>query len=78
MLLGAEPGLALAAREEKNSGLNADGASVYQQVGKTLIKHAASDFATVPGTGFDTSVSYEDGQAHSCSVSVKQGRKLTR
>ena len=53
MLLGAEPGLALAAREEKNSGLNADGASVYQQVGKTLIKHAASDFATVPGTGFD-------------------------
>ena len=43
--------------------VHADGASVFQQVGKTLIKHAAGDFAKVPGTGIDTSVSYEDGQA---------------
>ena len=58
--------------------VHADGASVYQQVGKTLIKHAASDFAQVPGTGIDTSVSYEDGQAHSSGASVRQGRKLSR
>ena len=58
--------------------VHADGASVYQQVGQTLIKHAAGDFAKVPGTGIDTSVSYEDGLAHSSGASVKQGRKLSR
>ena len=58
--------------------VHADGASVYQQIGKTLIKHAAGDFAKVPGTGIDTSVSYQDGLAHISGASVKQGRKLSR
>ena len=58
--------------------VHADGANVYQQVGKTLIKHAADDFAKLPGTGIDTSVSYQDGLARSSGASVKQGRKLSR
>ena len=58
--------------------VHADGAGVYQEVGKTWIKHAAGDFAKVPGTGIDTSVSYENGQVHSSSASAKQGRKLSR
>ena len=58
--------------------VHADGAGVYQQVGKTWIKHAAGDFAKVPGTGIDTSVSYENGQVHSSSANAKQGRKLSR
>ena len=53
---------------------NADKAKTYAGV----IVHADGDFAKVPGTGVDTSVSYEDGQAHSSRVSVRQGRKLIR
>ena len=58
--------------------VHVDGAGVYQQAGKTLIKHAAGDFAAVPGTGIDTSVRYEHGQAHSSSAGVSLGRKLGR
>ncbi|MCL6486921.1 MAG: conjugal transfer protein TraO [Janthinobacterium lividum] len=71
-------GMADKAKTYEGVILHADGSSVYQQVGKTLIKHDASDFAKVPETGVQSSVSYQDGHALSSSASIKQGRKLSR
>ncbi|MEG1055351.1 MAG: KfrB domain-containing protein, partial [Janthinobacterium sp.] len=42
--------------------VHADGASVYQQVGKSFIKHSRTDFDKVPEIGSNSSVKYDNGK----------------
>ena len=55
----------------------ADKACVYQQVGKSFIKHALSAFDKVPDIGSNSHVKYENGKAVVTPSSIKLGRKIT-
>ncbi len=58
--------------------LFADKQFVYQQVGKSYVKHERQDFAKVPEAGANSSIRYEDGKAITTPSSLKLGRGLSR
>ena len=48
--------------------LYADKESVFQQVGKTFIKHARLDFEKVPESGSNASIRYDQGRAVTSTI----------
>jgi cell filamentation protein len=58
--------------------LFADKQFVYQQVGKSYVKHERQDFAKVPEAGANSNIRYEDGKAIAAPSSLKLGRGLSR
>lgn len=55
-----------------------DRTHVYQQIGKSFVKHALSDFDKVPGIGSNSSIKYAHGAAQtSQSASLKLGRGIS-
>jgi hypothetical protein len=55
--------------------VHADAKSVYQQVGKSMVKHAADSFDKVPDIGAIKSIAYSEGKA---VVAPSQGRVRAR
>ena len=51
--------------------------NVYQQVGKSFIKHARTDFDNVPDVGANFSVTYENDKARISPSSIKRGRGIS-
>ena len=58
--------------------LYADKESVFQQVGKTFIKHARSDFDKVPESGSNASIRYDQGRAVASVLAAHLSRGLSR
>ena len=58
--------------------LHADKEHVYQQVGKTFIRHALENFGKTPETGIIASIRYDGDRAVIATSSIKQGRRLSR
>jgi hypothetical protein len=58
--------------------LYSDKDSVYQKVGKSYVRHERQDFTTVPESGVDMKISYEDGLAIVVASSAKLGRGFSR
>ena len=58
--------------------LYADKESVFQQVGKTFIKHARSDFEKVPESGSNASIRYDQGRAVTFVLAAHLSRGLSR
>lgn len=58
--------------------VHADSQFVYQQVGKTFVRHERTRFAQVPTFGAHVSIRYRDEHATVAAATVKQGRKLSR
>ena len=56
----------------------ADKESVFQQVGKSYVKHARSDFDKVPEIGSNSSIKYEEGRAVTSVLSVQLSRAMSR
>lgn len=55
-----------------------DRSHVYQQVGKSFVKHALSDFDIVPDIGTNSSIKYVQGAAQaSQAASIKLGRGIS-
>jgi hypothetical protein len=54
-----------------------DKSSVFQQIGKSLIKHDRGDFDKVPEIGANSNVKYDDGKALVSPSSVKLGRRIS-
>lgn len=55
-----------------------DRTHIYQQTGKSFVKHALSDFDKVPEIGSNSSIKYEQGAAQSSqSKSLKLGRGIS-
>lgn len=52
-------------RKEKSAGLilHLDAKSIYQEVGKSIVKHAISYFEKIPSIGSDVIISYSDNKA---------------
>lgn len=55
----------------------ADKDNVYQQVGKSFIKHSRTDFDKVPEIGSNSSVKYDNGKAVAAPSSMKLGRGIS-
>ena len=75
--------LYLASQADKNKThdgviLYADKESVFQQVGKTFIKHARSDFEKVPESGSNASIRYDQGRAVASVLVAHLSRGLSR
>jgi cell filamentation protein len=58
--------------------LHADQEHVYQQVGKTCVRHSAHDFPKVPDIGTNTAIRYDADQASASQTPTHQGRGLRR
>ena len=58
--------------------LHADAEFVYQQVGKTFVRHERARFDQVPTAGTQVSIRYQHDQAVVTAAAVKASRKLTR
>ena len=58
--------------------LYADKESVFQQVGKTFIKHDRSDFDKVPESGSNASIRYDQGRAVASVLAAHLSRGLSR
>jgi hypothetical protein len=58
--------------------LHADDEYVYQQDGKSVIRHARAAFDTVPSYGTLKSISYEHDRAMVATATHKLGRTLTQ
>ena len=58
--------------------LHADRDSVFQQVGKSFIKHARSDFDKVPESGSNASIRYDQGRAVASVLAAHLSRGLSR
>ena len=58
--------------------LYADKERIFQQVGKSYVKHARSDFDKVPEIGSNSSIKYEDGKALTSILSAQLSRALSR
>jgi hypothetical protein len=58
--------------------LYADKESVFQQVGKTFIKHARLDFEKVPESGSNASIRYDQGRAVASILAAHLSRGLSR
>jgi hypothetical protein len=70
----------LADKAKSHEGLivHHDSSHVYQQVGKSFVKHALSNFDIVPEIGSNSSIRYDDGMAKaSQAASVKLGRGIS-
>ena len=75
--------LYLASQADKNKThdgviLYADKESVFQQVGKSFIKHARSDFDKVPEGGSNASIRYDQGRAVASVLAAHLSRGLSR
>ena len=75
--------LYLASQADKNKShdgvvLYADKESVFQQVGKTFIKHARLDFEKVPESGSNASIRYDQGRAVASVLAAHLSRGLSR
>ena len=55
--------------------VHVDPRSIFQQVGKSMVKHDVESFDKVPEIGVSKSIAYADGKA---VVSVSQGRGRSR
>ena len=58
--------------------LHADQAHLYQQVGKTCVRHSVSDFAKVPGIGAHVAIRYDTEQAIAGPEGMRTGRGVKR
>lgn len=58
--------------------LHTDKDNVYQQVGKSYVKHAKSDFDKVPEIGTNSRIKYEQGKAIASAAPAKLSRGLSR
>jgi hypothetical protein len=58
--------------------LHLDKEHLYQQVGKSFIRHALADFGKAPETGSIASISYDGDKALVAAASAKQSRGLKR
>jgi cell filamentation protein len=58
--------------------LHADTEFVYQQVGKTFVRHDLTRFEQAPAPGSHVSIRYQHNQAVVSAATVKLGRKLSR
>lgn len=55
-----------------------DRTHVYQQVGKSFVKHDLADFVKVPDIGINSSIKYAQGAAQtSQAASIKLGRGIS-
>lgn len=55
-----------------------DRTHVYQQIGKSFVMHAVSDFDIVPEIGSNSSIRYDQGMAKaSLAASMKLGRGIS-
>jgi len=58
--------------------LHLDRTHVYQQVGKSFVKHDLADFVKVPDIGINSSIKYAQGAAQtSQAASIKLGRGIS-
>lgn len=57
--------------------LYVDSSSVYQQVGKSYVKHARVDFMKLPEIGTTATVSYDEGKMAISSSARRSGRKIS-
>lgn len=64
------------AKTHEGAILHADPTYVYQQIGKSFVKHALSAFDKVPDIGSNSSISYMQGQA--VTSQVAHSHKLKR
>lgn len=55
--------------------LHSDKENIYQQVGKSYIKHSYSDFTKIPENGIAKSISYNKQGEASVNAEVKQGQR---
>ena len=51
--------------------------NVYQQVGKSFVKHSTADFDKVPDMGSNASIKYEGEKAVVSQASIKLGRRIS-
>ena len=58
--------------------LHADAQSVYQHVGKTIIRHDLASFDQAPAPGAHVSITYQHDQAVVTAAAQKLTRKLSR
>jgi hypothetical protein len=58
--------------------LYADKESIFQQVGKSYVKHARPDFDKMPEIGSNSSIKYEEGRAVPFVVSAQLSRAMSR
>ncbi|MDD5112911.1 MAG: conjugal transfer protein TraO [Methylobacter sp.] len=58
--------------------LYADKNNVYQQVGKSFVKHDRTDFDKAPGLGSNSSIKYDNDRAVVSPSSIKRGHGLSR
>ena len=82
---GVKPGiyaihLAIAADKSKSHDgpiIFIDKENVYQQTGKSFVKHDREDFDKVPEVGGSSKVKYDGGKAIVSQSSIKLGRKIS-
>jgi hypothetical protein len=58
--------------------LHTDQQNVYQQVGKTCVRHSAHDFPKVPGIGVHAAIRYDAERALASEPPVVQRRGVKR
>lgn len=58
--------------------VHADRDGVYQQVGKTMIRHELVQFGRLPESGRNASIRYKEQKAQVDVAAVKRGRGVTR
>ena len=58
--------------------MHLDKEHLYQQVGKSFIRHFIEDFGKAPDTGSIASISYDGDRAVVSAASAKQGRHMSR
>lgn len=58
--------------------LHADSQFVYQQVGKTFVRHERTRFEQVPTLGAPVSIRYQQDRAVVAAATIKLGRNLSR
>jgi hypothetical protein len=65
------------AKRHDGTVLYIDKDNVYQQVGRSFVKHALADFDKVPEIGANSSVQYANDKAVVAPSSIKQGRRIS-
>ncbi len=58
--------------------VHSDQEHVYQQVGKTCIRHSAHDFSKLPSIGTHAAIRYDANQATAGQETVNRGRGVKR
>ena len=57
--------------------IHADKEHVYQQVGKSFVKHDRADFDKLPDIGGNSTIKYDNGKATVAASSMKLGRGIS-